>query len=40
MDGVEVIDLCSESQAKNGELHKGKKLKARMSGQNENQYNH
>ena len=24
MDGVEVIDLCSESQTKNGELHKGK----------------
>ena len=24
MDGVEVIDLCSESQAKNGDWHKGK----------------
>ena len=24
MDGVEVIDLCSESQTKNGEWHKGK----------------
>ena len=24
MDGIEVIDLCSESQTKNGELCKGK----------------
>ena len=24
MDGIEVIDLCSESQTKNGELHEGK----------------
>ena len=24
MDGVEVIDLCSVSQMKNGELHEGK----------------
>ena len=24
MDGVEVLDLCSESQTKNGEPHKGK----------------
>ena len=24
MDGVEVIDLCTESQTKNGELHEGK----------------
>ena len=24
MDGIEVIDLCSESQTKNSELHEGK----------------
>ena len=29
MDGVEVIDLCCESQTKNSELHEGRKAQSK-----------
>ena len=29
MDGIEVINLCSESQTKNSELHEGKKAQSK-----------
>ena len=41
MDGVEVIDLCSESKTKNGEQRERKESSKQESrDKNENQHNH
>ena len=40
IDGVEVIQLCSEKQTTTSEVHGRKKHKTRKLGQNEEQNNH